>query len=109
MKVSCSRQAFGKQSIQIIIHDGSPGSKMKIGDLSLRSRTIDIHQVKGWVNMEQHPLTDEQIEGWWDIARVGKWNGSQGGRPVEIEINRADIKDIAETYSPQVQEAPVTV
>ena len=59
--------------------------------------------------MERQSLTDEQIEGWWDIARIGKWSGSQGGRPVEIEITRADIEDIAESYSPRVQEAPVTV
>jgi hypothetical protein len=59
--------------------------------------------------MKQQYLTDEQIEGWWDIARVGKWNGCQGGKPVEIEISRADIENIVETYDPGVQEAPVTV
>jgi len=59
--------------------------------------------------MQQNSLNDEQIKGWWDIARTGKWSGSQGGRPVDIEITRADIEQMAATYDPQLQEAPVTV
>ena len=77
--------------------------------LSRPSKPAGIHQAKGWVTMKQQSLTDEQINGWWDIARAGKWSGSQGGKPVEIEITPADIEDLAETYDPGFQEAPVTV
>ncbi|MEA2064478.1 MAG: hypothetical protein U9P14_12315 [Gemmatimonadota bacterium] len=59
--------------------------------------------------MAEQSLTDEQVDGWWDIARTGKWQGSQGGKPVEIEIDRRDLEEMAATYSPDCQEAPVTV
>ncbi|MBN2290702.1 MAG: hypothetical protein JXQ83_15315 [Candidatus Glassbacteria bacterium] len=59
--------------------------------------------------MKRQPQSEVRIEGWWDIARVGKWSGSQGGRPVEIEITREDIEEMAAAYSPGFQEAPVTV
>ena len=31
--------------------------------------------------MNRNRLTDEEIDGWWDIARAGTWSGSAGGAP----------------------------
>lgn len=59
--------------------------------------------------MRNTGLSDSQIDGWWDVARVGRWRGSLGGRPTEVEITRRDLEQIARDYDPQLQEAPVTV
>ena len=54
-------------------------------------------------------LTDKQIDGWWDVARAGRWKGAVGGAPAEIEINPQDLVEMAADYDPLIQEAPVTV
>ena len=36
--------------------------------------------------MRKNSLTDEQIGGWWDIARAGLWKGTIAGAPTRIEI-----------------------
>jgi len=59
--------------------------------------------------MNGNRLTDEQIDGWWDIARIGRWKGTLGGTPAEIHITRQDLEDMAADYDPQLQEAPVTI
>lgn len=59
--------------------------------------------------MSEELLTDEQIDGWWDIARPGVWRGAVAGRPAEIEITADDLRRMAEDYDPALQEAPVTV
>ena len=59
--------------------------------------------------MRKNSLTDEQIGGWWDIARAGLWKGTIAGAPTRIEITAEDLHNMAADYDPQVQEAPVTV
>ena len=59
--------------------------------------------------MGRKGLSDSQIDGWWDVARVGRWRGSLGGNPAEVEITREDLESMARDYNPQLQEAPVTV
>jgi hypothetical protein len=59
--------------------------------------------------MERTVLTDSQIDGWWDVARVGRWTGSLGGRAAEVEITPQDLQEIVADYSDGVQEAPLTV
>lgn len=55
-------------------------------------------------------ITDKSIdEGWFDIARPGKWHGSQGGQEAEIQVSREDLIQMAADYSPAIQEAPVTI
>lgn len=55
-------------------------------------------------------LTDKQIEtGWWEIAKVGKWNGGSGGKAVKVQITQKDIEAMAEDYGPGIQEAPLTI
>lgn len=55
-------------------------------------------------------ITDKSIdEGWFDIARPGKWHGSQGGQEAEIDVSREDLVQMAADYSPAIQEAPVTI
>ena len=56
--------------------------------------------------MTKHGLTDEQISGWWDIARVGSWQGSQAGKPVKIEISQEDLEQMVEDYDPDCQLNP---
>ncbi len=59
--------------------------------------------------MKKDRLTDEQIDGWWDIARTGLWKGTIAGAPTRIEITPEDLYNMAADYNFQVQEAPVTV
>ncbi len=59
--------------------------------------------------MKKDRLTDEQIDGWWDIARTGLWKGTIAGAPTRIEITPEDLHNMAADYNFQVQEAPVTV
>ncbi|MCE5272039.1 GPO family capsid scaffolding protein [bacterium] len=59
--------------------------------------------------MEKQALDDKRIDGWWDVARVGRWRGSLGGAPAEVELTSEDLEQIAADYDPQLQEAPVTV
>ncbi len=59
--------------------------------------------------MEKQALDDKRIDGWWDVARVGRWRGSLGGSPAEVELTSDDLEQIAADYDPQLQEAPVTV
>jgi hypothetical protein len=59
--------------------------------------------------MDRQPLDDKKIEGWWDVARVGCWRGSQGGAPAEVELTASELEQIAADYDPSLQEAPVTV
>ncbi len=59
--------------------------------------------------MSEQVLNDELIDGWWDVARVGKWSGSAAGAPARIEVTEEDLLRMAEDYDPVLQEAPVTV
>jgi len=59
--------------------------------------------------MNEQVLKDELIDGWWDIARAGKWRGSASGAPAEIEVTAEDLRRMADDYDPSLQEAPVTV
>jgi len=59
--------------------------------------------------MKRNRLTDEEIDGWWDIARAGTWSGSAGGAPARIEITGEELAEMAASYDPRLQEAPVTV
>jgi len=59
--------------------------------------------------MSDESLTDRQIDGWWDVARIGNWKGTLAGAPASIEITAADLQQMAGDYDPRVQEAPVTV
>jgi len=59
--------------------------------------------------MDRQPLDEKRIEGWWDLARVGRWSGSQGGAPAQVELSSSDLEQIAADYDPSLQEAPVTV
>jgi len=53
-------------------------------------------------------ITDYHIDqGWFDITRVGEWEGSKGGKPSIIKITQQDLKDMAADYSPKLQEAPI--
>jgi hypothetical protein len=69
---------------------------------------IDSSQA-GELMMNRNRLTDEEIDGWWDIARAGTWSGSAGGAPARIEISGDDLAEMAASYDPRLQEAPVTV
>jgi len=58
---------------------------------------------------EATEITDKLIdEGWFDIARAGKWPGSKGGETAQIEVTQDDLAQMAADYSPEVQEAPIT-
>ena len=54
-------------------------------------------------------LTDAQIDGWWAIAKVGKWSGSIGGVSKEIEITTEHLFQIAGSYSADTMEAPLNI
>jgi hypothetical protein len=59
--------------------------------------------------MSDKLLTDEKLDGWWDVARAGNWRGSVEGAPSVIEVTADDLQRMAEDYDPALQEAPVTV
>ncbi len=59
--------------------------------------------------MNEQVLSDELIDGWWDVARAGKWSGSAAGAPARIEVTEDDLLRMAEDYDPALQEVPVTV
>ncbi|MEA1996704.1 MAG: hypothetical protein U9N45_03660 [Gemmatimonadota bacterium] len=59
--------------------------------------------------MRKNRLTEEQVDGWWDIARAGRWKGTVAGNPAEIEISTHDLEDMAADYDRLLQEAPVTL
>jgi hypothetical protein len=59
--------------------------------------------------MSEQELNDELIDGWWDVAKAGKWSGSAAGAPARIEVTDDDLARMAGDYDPAVQEAPVTV
>ena len=59
--------------------------------------------------MKNEVLTDNQLDGWWDVARVGSWLGSRAGSPEKIEISWEDIEQMADSYDPAVLESPVTL
>ncbi len=54
-------------------------------------------------------FTDMEIEGWWDIARPGKWDGLVNGKSKEIPITLKELQTMAAAYDPELQQAPVTV
>lgn len=54
-------------------------------------------------------LSEAQLEGWWDIARPGSWQGSLGGRPATVELTRRELEEMAESYDPALLEAPITL
>lgn len=55
-------------------------------------------------------LTDEQINGWWDVTRVGEWNGSIAGKTAaKIAITQDTIQEMAADYNRELHYAPVTV
>jgi len=51
-------------------------------------------------------ITDQGIDqGWWDIARAGKWKGSLAGETADIKITQQDLEDMAADYSTGIEEA----
>jgi len=55
-------------------------------------------------------LTPEQMSGWWDVTRIGKWVGSDGkGNGATVEITAQKIAEMVEDYNPDLHYAPITV
>jgi hypothetical protein len=59
--------------------------------------------------MSEKLLNDELIDGWWDVARAGKWRGSTEDAPLVVELTAEDLERMAADYDPKLQEAPVTI
>jgi len=66
-------------------------------------------EANGMQKIQLSQLSDEQIDGWWDIARVGGYDGFQGGKPKHIELTVDDLRQMAEDYDPGLLNAPLTV
>jgi len=49
--------------------------------------------------MSEMLLSDERIDGWWDVARAGKWRGSADVRRSLIEVTEDDLKRMARTIT----------
>jgi len=52
-------------------------------------------------------LTDEQVDGFWAVSKVGTWTGWQNGEPAEFKITNEHLQQMAEDYDPNRLEAPV--
>ena len=52
-------------------------------------------------------LTDEQVDGFWAVSKVGTWTGWQNGEPTEFKIESRHLQQMAQDYDPNRLEAPV--
>ena len=67
----------------------------------------DLPEFVSGVNSKRY--TDEEMNGWWDVTRVGEWYGSDGmGKAAKVEITKEKLEQMAEDYNPELHYAPVT-
>jgi len=52
--------------------------------------------------------TDEEMAGWWDVTKIGTWQGSKGGKPFDVVVTAETIAQMAADYDRELLYSPVT-